>query len=129
MSALKNTAAGLAIYVAVAVLLLGGIGVSLAALVNTAITAEPSVRAKSPLDARIESAQEVRLALAKPIPGPDPLPPITAKVKRPASRVAARRASRPNQELAMERAHQVFARMENSQPAPATFFGLLSFGQ
>jgi hypothetical protein len=59
----------------------------------------------------------------------DPLPPITAKVKTPISKVVARRAGTSNQELTMERAHQVFARMASSQPAPAPFFGLLSFGR
>jgi hypothetical protein len=130
MHTLKNPAMGIALYAAVAVALLGGIGVSLAAIVNTAITSEPSVRAKSPLDARIESAREVRMALAKPVPRAQPLPPITAKVNRPAPKVvAARQVPKPNQQVAMQRAHQAFVRLAPPEPEPAPFLGLLSFGR
>jgi hypothetical protein len=112
MHTLKNPAMGIALYAAVAVALLGGIGVTLAAIVNTAITSEPSVRAKLPLDARIESAREVRMALAKPVPRAQPLPPITAKVNSPAPKVvAARQVPKPNQQVAMQRARQAFARL------------------
>ena len=38
---------------------------------------------KTLLNLRIESACEVRRALAKPIPPPAPLPPVTARLERP----------------------------------------------
>jgi hypothetical protein len=129
MTAFKIPAAGLAIYAAVAVALLGGIGVSFAAIVNSAVVSEPPVKVRSPLDARIESAREVRLALAKPLPAPDPLPPITAKVHRPAPKVAARPTTKPSEARAMEGARQVFAKIDSPEPAPAPVFGLLSFGR
>src|SRR5215218_8060458 len=38
---------------------------------------------KTLLNERIESAREIRRALARPVPPPDPLPPITAKLANP----------------------------------------------
>ena len=40
-------------------------------------------REKTVLNGRIESAREIRRALARPVPPPDPLPPITAKLAHP----------------------------------------------
>jgi hypothetical protein len=45
-------------------------------------------REKTILDERIATAQEIKQALRKPIPGPEPLPPITAKPERAPSKVA-----------------------------------------
>ena len=40
-------------------------------------------REKTVLKERLESAREIRRALARPVPPPDPLPPITAKPANP----------------------------------------------
>jgi hypothetical protein len=37
---------------------------------------------KTVLDQRLASAREIRQALSRPLPGPEPLPPITAKVAK-----------------------------------------------
>jgi hypothetical protein len=48
-----------------------------------ALVDDPAGRAaKTKLDERIETAREIRKALATPIPPPEPLPPITAKPLR-----------------------------------------------
>jgi hypothetical protein len=128
MRSLKHQAAALAVYAAVPTVLVGGIGVSLAAILNTAVVSEPTAKIKSPLDARIESAREVREALAKPIPAPEPLLPITAKVSRPSPKLATRPAPKQNREVAMQQARQLFARVDEA-PSPPPFFGFMAFGR
>jgi hypothetical protein len=53
-------------------------GIGLAVVVKTAAgLSQPAAREKTLLDLRIESSREIREALAKPVAGPEPLPPIT----------------------------------------------------
>lgn len=121
----KVPLAGLALYMVVAATLVCGIGGAIAAIVNTAVTSEPSARIKSPLDLRVENAREVKMALAKPVTGPPPLPPIT-HARRPKTKVASRR----SQQAAMQRSRQIFANMERTQPSPSDpSFGLMAFGR
>jgi hypothetical protein len=46
----------------------------------TAAVLEPAPKEPTRLSVAVTNAREIRAALAKPIPGPDPLPPITAKL-------------------------------------------------
>jgi hypothetical protein len=58
-------------------------GLSLALVVNAgAGLSQTAEIEKTLLDYRIESSREIRQALAKPIPRPEPLGPITAKLAR-----------------------------------------------
>jgi hypothetical protein len=124
----RNILTATVIYGAVAFTLIGGIGISLATIV-TAVKSAPVVQAKTPLQVQIESAREVREALARPVLAPDPLPPITAKLERklekPVLKVAARPAPQRNREYAMRQAHQAFANM--GPPTPPPFFGFMAF--
>jgi hypothetical protein len=45
--------------------------------------ARRSEQEKTLLNERIESAREIKRALARPVPPPEPLPPITAKLANP----------------------------------------------
>ena len=70
----------LTIYLLATILPIGLASAGLLWLVSGAggFTAKPD-RSKTLLDMRIESAREIRRALATPIPGPEPLGPIRAK--------------------------------------------------
>jgi hypothetical protein len=58
-------------------------GVGLAVLVKAAAgLSQPAAREKTLLDLRIESSREIREAFAKPVAGPEPLPPITTNLAR-----------------------------------------------
>ena len=60
------------------------------------VEGEPPEREKTLLEERVESARQIRDALAKPIPPPEPLTPVTAKVERKPPTVAAVKANRPS---------------------------------
>jgi hypothetical protein len=129
--AANKTVTGLLMYAAVALTLVGGIGAGAAAIVKaaSAIHQQSSSRTKSPLESRIESAREIREALAKPVAHPQPLAPITAKLANPAAKVAARPAPRRNTDVAMTQARQAFAQIDRPQfERPQTFFEMLAFG-
>ena len=123
----KHPLAALAVYGVVAFTLMGGIGLGVAAIATTAVVSSPSVQDKTALQLRIESAREVREALAKPVPAPAPLPPITAKLERPVPKVAARPAPQRNPEYAMRQARQAFASIDGPPPQPQSFFSFLGF--
>jgi hypothetical protein len=61
--------------------------------VATGDSAKLSRTEKTVLDQRLASAREIREALSRQLPGPEPLPPITAKVAKN-NQVAAREKSR-----------------------------------
>jgi hypothetical protein len=126
MTTSKSAVIGPFVYAAVAFSLVGGMGATVAAIVNTTPAPQgASVRTKSPLELRVESAREVREALAKPIVQPEPLPPITAKLAKPVTKLAvARPAPRRNDEVAMMQAKQAFVHIDR----PQSFFEMLGFG-
>ena len=67
-------------------------------------------RERTLLDYRVESSREIRQALAKPVPGPEPLPPLTAKpAHEPSARIVS--ANRPRPRLSKE-ARDAFASSE-----------------
>jgi hypothetical protein len=71
----------LLMYVAVIGVALGGIAFGLTAVVKTATgLSQQTQREQTLLDDRMESSREIRQALAKPLPRPEPLPPIIARV-------------------------------------------------
>ena len=122
----RSSVLSLSVYVAVAATLVGGTGVALTA-VTISVTSEQSVaRAKTPFEIQLDSAREVREALAKPIPAPEPLPKITAKLEKP---IAASRPLPPkrNTEFAMRESRQAFASID-SPAAPQSFFEFMAFG-
>ena len=122
----RSSALTVVMYVAVAATFVGGTGVALTA-VTISVTSEQSVaRAKTPFEIQLDSAREVREALAKPIPAPQPLPRITAKLEKP---IAASRPLPPkrNTEFAMRESRQAFASID-PPAAPQSFFEFMAFG-
>jgi len=129
MMSSRSSVLSLSVYVAVAATLVGGIGIALTA-VTISVTSEQSVaRAKTPFEIQLDSAREVREALAKPIPAPEPLPKITAKLEKPLAKVVATRSAPPkrNTEVAMRESRRAFASIEPSAP-PQSFFEFMAFG-
>jgi hypothetical protein len=124
----RSSISGLIMYVAVAGTLLGGIGVALT-VVTSSVASEPSVtRVKTPFEIQLDTAREVRDALAKPIPTPQPLPQITAKPEKPIAKVAARSVPpKRNTEVAMRESRQAFASID-SPAARQSFFEFMAFG-
>ena len=80
----------LGVYLSTAVLLIGAIGFVALAIVIPNLLAASDIQSREPtrLQEAIETARDIRRALATPIPPPTPLSPIPAKVQRlPASTV------------------------------------------
>ena len=73
------TIAALYLFGTMVPIVIGGVGLNWM-LYN--VGREPGA-AKSRLEERVQTAREIRAALAKPIPPPAPLPPITAKLAHP----------------------------------------------
>ena len=125
----RSSVAVLSVYLAVMAALVGSIGVALA-LLGGSVVSEQSPRAKSSFEIQLESAREIRQALAKPIPQPERLTPMTAK---PAKVASARTAPKKhNSDAAMRQSRQAFANIDQSgqprQSPPQGFFGFLAFG-
>ena len=125
----RSSVAVLSVYLSVMAALVGSIGVALA-LLGGSVVSEPSPRAKSSFEIQLESAREIREALAKPIPQPERLTPMTAK---PAKVASARTAPKKhNSDAAMRQSRQAFANIDQSgqprQSPPQGFFGFLAFG-
>jgi hypothetical protein len=120
----RSSVAVLSVYVAVVAALVGSIGIALA-VVGGSVGSQQSPRTKSAFEIQLESAREIRQALAKPIPQPERLTPITAKpVKVAAAKTAPKK---HNSDAAMRQSRQAFAKID--QPSqPQGFFGFLSFG-
>ena len=117
------------VYAAVAATLLAGMGVALTAVTSSVVSQPAVARAKTPFEIQLDSAREVREALAKPIPAPQPLPQITAKLEKPIAKVAAARPLPPkrNTEVAMRESRQAFASIDPPAP-PQSFFEFMAFG-
>jgi hypothetical protein len=84
----------LAIYFGIIGTLVAGAGLGLTKIIDASTgMVRHSQREKSLLDERIATARSIKQALAKPVPRPEPLAPITAKPEHAASKAAA--ASKP----------------------------------
>jgi hypothetical protein len=80
----------LAIYFGIIGTLVVGAGLGLTKIVDaSAGMAHHSEREKSLLDERLATARSIKQVLAKPVPRPEPLAPITAKPEHAASKTAA----------------------------------------
>ena len=80
----------LAIYFGIIGILVAGAGLGLTKIVDASTgMARHSEREKPLLDERLATARNIKQALAKPVPRPEPLAPITAKPEHAASKVAA----------------------------------------
>lgn len=125
----RSSVSSLVMYVAVAATLVGGVGVALTVVTSSVVSQPIVARAKTPFEIQLESAREVREALAKPIPAPQPLPQITAKLEKPIAKVAARRPLPPkrNTDVAMRESRQAFASIDPPAP-PQSFFEFMAFG-
>ena len=79
----------LAIYFGIVGILVAGAGFGLTKIVDaSAGMARHSEREKSLLDERLATARNIKQMLAKPVPRPEPLAPISAKPEHAASKVA-----------------------------------------
>ena len=93
----------LAIYFGVIGTLVAGAGLGLTKIVDaSAGMAHHSEREKSLLDERLATARSIKQVLAKPVPRPEPLAPITAKPEHAASKVAAAPRPAPRPKLSAE---------------------------
>jgi hypothetical protein len=80
----------LAIYFGIIGTLVAGAGLGLTKIVDASTgMALHSEREKSLLDERLATTRNIKQALAKPVPRPEPLAPITAKPEYAASKMAA----------------------------------------
>ena len=80
----------LAIYFGIIGILVAGAGLGLTKIVDASTgMARHSEREKSLLDERLATARNIKQALAKPVPRPEPLAPITAKPEHAAPKLAA----------------------------------------
>lgn len=127
----KNPATALSIYIAVAIALLAGIGVAIATIVaSSAGIQQQTAKPKSPLEVQVASAREIREALARPIAGPEPLQPISSKVKPPVKVAEAKAEPPPKPKRlprVMRQARQAFAGIGPFQQEPP-FFQFMAFG-
>ena len=119
----RSSVTVVSVYAGVVAALVGCLGIALA-VVGTAAVSEPTPRAKTAFETKLDTAREIREALARPIPQPERLAPITSKPVRVATAKPAPR--KPNPEVARQ-ARQAFASIEEAKP-PQTFFGFMSFG-
>ena len=79
----RRQSSKLVLYIGVVGFALAGIAFGLTAAVKAATgTLQQTQRERTLLDVRMESAREIRQALAKPVPHPAPLPPVTTRVTR-----------------------------------------------
>ena len=124
----RSSVLSVVMYLAVAATLVGGMGIALTAVASSVVSQQSVARAKTPFEIQLDSAREVRAALAKPIPAPQPLPQITAKLERPIAKVGARSVPpKRNTELAMRESRQAFASID-PPAAPQSFFEFMAFG-
>jgi len=122
----RSSVLSVVMYLAVAATFVGGIGVALTAVASSVVSQQSVARAKTPFEIQLDSAREVREALAKPISAPQHLPRITAKLEKP---IAASRPLPPKRktEFAMRESRQAFASIEPLAP-PQSFFEFMAFG-
>jgi hypothetical protein len=101
----------LILYVAVVGFALASIASALTAVMNAAAgTAQQTQRERTLLDVRMDSAREIRQALARPVPRPAPLPPLPTRVTRAFGSTVA--ASIMHQSQLTDVARDAFATME-----------------
>ena len=99
---------------------LTGIASRLAAVETDGAETELSLVHKHQLDIRMQSLREIRQALAKPLPPPEPLARITSHAAHRVGKTvaAAIKASRPNYSKSMAEARNVLGKIEPATPDP-----------
>jgi len=131
MTGTKDTIRALAIYASVAGVLVGAIGAGAVAIATHAPDKQQAAQERSPLQARLDSAREIKEALARPIPAPEPLGPISSKLKPQPQPLQAKVAEaklqqpKPKPRRVVPQVREVFASFE---PQPEPFFQLFAFG-
>jgi len=128
MTGTEDTLRALAIYASVAGVLIGAFGAGAMVIAAHAPGKEQSMQDKSPLQARLDSAREIKEALARPIPAPERLGPISSKLKPrlQQAKVAELKAPpKPKPRRVAPQVREVFASFE---PQPEPFFQLFAFG-
>jgi hypothetical protein len=120
-------------YCLVGGLAVGGIGGAAAVFVKARPDPATATKAKTVLELQVESARQIRTALARPVPQPEPLMPISSKINKPESRVV-ELASQPAQKQKprllprrVRHAREAFASIETYQQ-PRPFSQLFAFG-
>ena len=118
---MRNIIGTFAIYMlgAAAPIVVGAVGLQLIMTYGVS-----SGSADSLLAQRIQTARDIRAALAKPIPPPPPLPPITAKLARPIDKqekTAARNDSKSKVKRIPQEAWGAFAQGEAPSRERSTY--------
>jgi hypothetical protein len=111
------------VYAAIVAALIGSIAIALA-VVGSSVASLPSARTKSAFETQLESAREIREALAKPVPQPERLGPITSKPAKVAGAKSAPK--KQTHDVASRQSRQAFANIHEPRQ-PQEFFGFLSF--
>lgn len=97
------------LYVSVIGIALIGIALGLTAVAKVATElSQQTQRERTLLDLRMESSRQIRQALAKPVPQPEPLPPITDRARHAVGSAAAGTTYLDRRKL-MDEARDVFA--------------------
>ena len=107
----RRQSSKLILYIGVVGFALASIAFGLTTVVKSTIgTLQQTQQERTLLDVRMESAREIRQALAKPVPHPEPLPPVTTRVTRALGPTVI--ASNGHHPQLMDVARDAFANME-----------------
>src|SRR6185312_12193554 len=82
----------------------------------------PSGSSDTLIARRVQTAREIRRALARPIP-PPPLPPITAKLAHPAETKSASRSDRKVKRIPREAWEAAYAQERSATPSTSPSYG------
>jgi hypothetical protein len=119
MSECRNVSAAVVMYSTAIVALIFCSGIGLMIVASASIAPNQKAEAeKTILEQRIESAREVRAALAKGVAKPEPLPPITAKLARDLKAVQSAATIMPERPKLTAQARNAFASTDFSAAQP-----------
>jgi hypothetical protein len=128
----QSTGTALIAYCLVGGIALGGLGGAATVLGKATSDSQSQAKTKTVLEVQVESAREIREALARPVAGPEPLPPISSKLSKPETKIAEAKVDpqpkpkRPKVQV-VRQAREVFASIE-PPPQPQPFFQFMAFG-
>jgi hypothetical protein len=104
-----NKKIALLAYITVAAVMLVGASGAVAVLIKRS-TEQEQTSFKTAIESQLASAREIREALARPIARPEPLPPISSKVKAAEAKAGETRVAEVNAEPPPKKRHRVKAR-------------------
>ena len=121
MSEVRKVSAAVGMYSAAVVALIFCAGIGLMFVASASIAPSQKTESeKTILEQRIESAREVRAALAKGVAKPEPLAPITAKLARDMKAMQTAATVKPERPKLSAQARNAFASSDFSAAQPAS---------